>query len=148
MKMGWKFSCIKMISGFCEFFTCTLRDEVQEENFQWGNFSFYFCYYETLAYLTYCVAWVPWCLISSIEMYLKVYSKEQVPCEMKTCLVAVVLSLLRMNECLELVFEEHLSKFCLTFSEGLHTLYHHQRKRLSTCFKLHFICFTEMSNSQ
>ena len=80
-------------------------------------------------------------------MYSKVCSKEQVACEMKTWLVAMVLSLLRMNECLELVFEEHLSKVCLTFSEGLHILYHHQRKRLSTFFKLHFICFTEMYNS-
>lgn len=55
MKMGWKCLCRKRSSGFYEVFTCTVRYQVQEETFSWGNFSFYFCYHETLAYLTYSV---------------------------------------------------------------------------------------------
>lgn len=66
---------------------------------------------------------------------------------MEASLLASVLSLLRMNVCLEFVLEEHPSKVCLTnFWEGFHSVYQLHRKDFSSFCDSNFIYFTEIYN--
>lgn len=111
MKMDWKFSCVKMRPGFYEPFTCILR---YKRKFLDGNFSFYYRCLERSLIRPAIVTLGGQCLDFLKEMHLKLCSKGKVPCKMKASLLALVLSLLRMNMCLELVLEEHPSKVCLT----------------------------------
>lgn len=79
------------------------------------------------------------------EMYSEsVFHRKKVPRKMKASLLTSVLFLLRMNVCLELVWEEHPSKVCLMLWEGLPRVYQLHRKDLSTLCYLDFIYFTEI----